>query len=227
MGKDHNRHALLTAMRQPSFYPHPVEDVELRETAISWVFLAGARVYKVKKPLVLPFLDYGSLERRRRMCEEEVRLNRRLAPDVYLGVRPIMQAGRLFSLAEQGETHGAAQFAVEMRRLPEDRTMASLLEGGKLEPDGVRRVGERLAAFHAEAELVAGEEAGISAVARMVDENFETLLSLAGPILDRRRLAGAQRFASAFLTARNEQLADRAAAAASERGTATFASSTS
>lgn len=211
MGKDHDRDALLTAMRQPSFYPHPAEEVELRETAISWVFLAGARVYKVKKPVVRPFLDYGSLERRRRMCEEEVRLNRRLAPDVYLAVRPIVQAGRRFSLAEPGETHGAVEFAVEMRRLPLDRTMASLLEAGELTEHQVRSVGERLAAFHAEAEPVPLEEAGITAVARTVADNFETLLSLAGVIRDRRGLAAAQRFATAFLTARNEQLADRAA----------------
>ena len=59
---------------------------ELRETHISWVLLAGDRAYKFKKPLRLPFLDYGTLERRRALCHEEVRLNRRLAPAVYLGV---------------------------------------------------------------------------------------------------------------------------------------------
>ena len=73
-------------MLEPDFYPHAPRSVELRETHTSWVFLAGELVYKVKKPVVLPFLDYGTLERRHQMCREEVRLNRRLAPEIYLGV---------------------------------------------------------------------------------------------------------------------------------------------
>ena len=73
---------IVAAMLDPGFYPYRPERVELRETHISWVFLAGELAYKVKKPLVLPFLDYGSLERRLEMCREEVRLNHRLAPGV-------------------------------------------------------------------------------------------------------------------------------------------------
>ena len=78
-------------MLDPAFYPHRPERVELRETHGSWVFLAGELAYKVKKPVVLPFLDYGTLERRLRMCREEVRLNRRLAPGYYLGVDAILR----------------------------------------------------------------------------------------------------------------------------------------
>ena len=72
------------ALARAVFYPRPPDRVDVRETHISWVFLAGDRAYKLKKPLVLPFLDYGTPERRREMCREEVRLNRRLAPDLYL-----------------------------------------------------------------------------------------------------------------------------------------------
>ncbi len=77
---------IVAAMLDPGFYPYRPERVELRETHISWVFLAGKLAYKVKEPLVLPFLDYGRLERRLEMCREEVRLNHRLAPAYYLGV---------------------------------------------------------------------------------------------------------------------------------------------
>ena len=76
---------------------------ELHETHISWVFLAGERAYKVKKPLVLPFLDYGSAARRRTMCHEEVRLNRRLAPDLYLGVRSLVPAGETLRLGDEND----------------------------------------------------------------------------------------------------------------------------
>jgi uncharacterized protein len=77
---------LVAALREPAVYPHPVDRVELVETHISWVFLAGERVYKIKKPVDLGFLDFRTLRQRRHFCQEEVRLNRRLAPDTYLGV---------------------------------------------------------------------------------------------------------------------------------------------
>ena len=77
------------ALVRPEFYPDRPDRVDVRETLVSWVFLAGDRAYKLKKPLVLPFLDYGTRQRRREMCGEEVRLNRRLAPDLYLGVRAV------------------------------------------------------------------------------------------------------------------------------------------
>jgi aminoglycoside phosphotransferase family enzyme len=80
---------VCAALARPDFHPDRPPQVEVRETHISWVFLAGDRAYKLKKPLVLPFLDYGTPERRHEMCREEMRLNRRLAPDLYLGVRAV------------------------------------------------------------------------------------------------------------------------------------------
>ena len=75
---------LIQHLSLPAAYPHPVDAVELHQTHISAVFLAGPYAYKVKKPLDLGFLDFTQLDRRRHFCEEEVRLNRRLAPDVYV-----------------------------------------------------------------------------------------------------------------------------------------------
>jgi aminoglycoside phosphotransferase family enzyme len=89
---------------------------ELRETHISWVFLSGERAYKVKKPVVLPFLDYGTAARRRVMCRAEVALNRRLAPDVYIGVRSLVPAGRGRLRLGEEDDPGAVDYAVEMRR---------------------------------------------------------------------------------------------------------------
>ena len=79
-------------MRSPAFYPNAPASVEVVESHISWVFLAGDRAFKLRKPVVFPFLDYGTPERRREMCEAEVRLGRRLAPDLYLGVRPVVRS---------------------------------------------------------------------------------------------------------------------------------------
>ena len=89
--------------------------VELRETHISWVFLVGERAYKLKKPLVLPFLDYGTPERRREMCREEVRLNSRLASEIYLGVRGVAPIPGGMELTDEQDPR-ATDFVVEMRR---------------------------------------------------------------------------------------------------------------
>ena len=105
--------------------------VEVRETHISWVFLAGDRAYKLKKPLVLPFLDYGTPQRRRKMCREEVRLNRRLAPDVYLGVCAVAASDDGLALAAEDDPR-AVDYLVEMRRYDEGCTLAAKLGRGEL-----------------------------------------------------------------------------------------------
>src|SRR5579875_1707683 len=84
---------MIAALMDPVAYPDPVREVEVRQTHISAVFLAGAYVYKVKKPVTFGFLDFGTVAKRRHYCEEEVRLNRRLAPEVYLGVVPVTRSG--------------------------------------------------------------------------------------------------------------------------------------
>src|SRR5690606_1039552 len=81
--------ALIEALLDPRCYPHPVDSVRLMETHISWLLLTGAYAYKIKKPVSLDFLDFSTLERRRHYCEEELRLNRRFAPRLYLDVVPI------------------------------------------------------------------------------------------------------------------------------------------
>lgn len=133
---------VVAALREPSFYPHRPDAVEVRETAISIVFLAGDRVFKVKKPVTLPFLDYSDPDRRRDLCRDEVVLNRRLAPTTYLGVRAIVR--RDGGLALEEDRDDGVEWAVEMRRLPEDRTMAALLAAGRLTSEHVRAVGSRL-----------------------------------------------------------------------------------
>ena len=96
------------------------------------MFLAGERAYKLKKPLVLPFLDYGTAVRRRKMCREEVRLNRRLAADVYLGVRGVAERPDGFELTADDDPR-AVDFVVEMRRYDESHTLAARLERGELD----------------------------------------------------------------------------------------------
>ena len=137
---------LREALARPGAYPHTPRSVELIETHSSWVFLAGDRVYKVKKPLDLGFLDYSSLSRRRYFCEQEVALNAELAPGVYRRVVPI--AGDPPHIGGAGEP---LEYAVEMERLPADGMLDRRLAAGDIDSDLLGRLAVRLARFHRKA----------------------------------------------------------------------------
>ncbi|HZL93715.1 MAG TPA: hypothetical protein VFB99_08725, partial [Vicinamibacterales bacterium] len=111
-GAGRSRQRLVDALQDPRCYPHDVGEIRVVETHISWVFLTGELAYKIKKPVKLPFLDFSTLRRRRHFCEEELRLNRRLAPDLYLDVVPI---GGSTGAPQIGRTP-AVEYAVRMRQ---------------------------------------------------------------------------------------------------------------
>jgi aminoglycoside phosphotransferase family enzyme/predicted kinase len=141
--------AVIRALASPTFYTHRPDRVEHVQTHISHVFLAGPYVYKLKKSVRFPFLDFSTMERRRQFCDEEVRLNRRLCPAVYLDVLPVTRArdGRL----ELGGTGEVLEHVVCMRRLPADRMLPRLLAAGGVRDDMIAALARRIAAFHAEA----------------------------------------------------------------------------
>ena len=141
---------LVAAMLDPDFYPHRPESVELRETHISWVFRAGPLAYKLKKPLVLPFLDYGTAARRAEMCADEVRLNRRLAPRIYRRVVSIVPRGDGYALSAEDDP-AAVDHAVEMEAVDEERSLEALSAARVLSASDVEAIGRLLAAFHATA----------------------------------------------------------------------------
>jgi aminoglycoside phosphotransferase family enzyme len=161
--------AWVDFLHRPGSYPEPVAAVEVRETHMSWVFLAGRYVYKFKKPVRHPFLDFSTLERRRRNCEEEVRLNRRLAPGVYLGIVALTRdaAGQL-TLEGDGVP---VEWLVKMRRLPEDCLLDRAIAARQVPADRLGRAAQRLAAFYRQAPVVAFTAAGYRA---RIDERLET-----------------------------------------------------
>jgi uncharacterized protein len=140
---------LIEQLRRPGAYPHPPDDFRLHQTHISVVFLAGPWAYKVKKPLDLGFLDFTTLERRRHFCQEEVRLNRRLAPDVYLGVVPVTGGPEGLRFEGEGE---AVEWAVKMRRLPPEATLLEELHREALDEETLVVLARRLATFHRQAD---------------------------------------------------------------------------
>src|SRR5262245_10617308 len=141
--------SLLTSLSLPSAYPFGVNKITIRQTHISLVFLAGPFVYKIKKPVSFGFLDFSTLEKRRHFCHEEVRLNRRLAPDVYLGVVPIVQTDRGLVFEGDGTP---VEWGVKMLRLPDEATLDSRLQRGDVTPAQIEALGRRVATFHRDAE---------------------------------------------------------------------------
>jgi len=135
---------------------HPGDRPELVETHISWVLMARQEVFKIKKPLRFSFLDFSTLQKRRHFCEREVALNRRLAPDMYLGMVPIRDGS---GIDTKGNGQGSVvEYAVWMRRMDETRQLDRLLEQGGVTRADMVELARMLAAFHQKAEVVAGAE---------------------------------------------------------------------
>jgi aminoglycoside phosphotransferase family enzyme/predicted kinase len=134
-------------MLRPDFYPHRPSTIELVQTHISYVLLAGEEVYKVKKSVRFSFLDFSTPAQRRYYCEEEVRLNRRLAPDVYRGVVAIAATDDGFRLTDTDDPK-VVDWAVWMRRLPEERMLSELLVRDEVEIEQIGAIAAKLVEFH-------------------------------------------------------------------------------
>jgi aminoglycoside phosphotransferase family enzyme len=140
---------LVQALLDPKVYPDSPQRVEMVQTQMSFVFLTDDYVYKVKKPVDLGYLDYTTLEKRRFYCHQEVELNRRLCSDVYLSVVPIIKHKDSILIEGQGK---ATEYAVKMRRLPQEAMMDVLLAKNQVSPPMVASVAHKLVEFHQRAE---------------------------------------------------------------------------
>ena len=162
---------LVKALLKSKAYTEAPEHIELTQTQMSFVFLTDEYVYKVKKPVNLGYLDYSTLERRQFYCQREIELNRRLCPQAYLGVVPISKKGDDIYLGDSGEI---IEYAVKMRRLPQEFMMSVLLTNNQVSPEMLGRVAQKLAAFHGKAETntVISAFGELETVIQNTDENF-------------------------------------------------------
>ena len=195
-------------MLSPSFYSHAPPEVELRETHASWVMLAGERAYKVKKPVRFSFLDYGTLERRHELCREEVRANRRLAPDIYLRVLGIARDRGRYRMVPEDDP-AAIEYVVEMCRVEEDRSLEALIRDGRLEPRHVDAVARRLARFHADAEPVPPARCVVDSLTAPILDNIEVLREIGPCVLGEEETRAAEGFTRGYIAARGERLTAR------------------
>ncbi len=188
------------------------EGTTVVETHISWVLLGPTEVYKLKKPVSLGFLDFSTVGARRAACEAEVELNRRLAPEVYRGVVPLLrdEAGRL-AIGGPGEI---VDWAVHMRRLP-DRDRADVrLQQGRLEREDLERIARRLAEFHAQARADQSTAAfgRPDAIAVNLRENFDQTRESVARFITPAQAEEIERGQERFLAEHEELLARRIAA---------------
>ena len=169
---------LVSGLLRAEAYPHPVSaPIRLAETHISWVLLTGDLAYKIKKPLRLSFLDYSTLERRHAFCEEEVRLNRRHAPDLYLGVSSI---GGSVSTPQVDGTGPALEYAVRMRQFAARDELVALLDAADVAATDLAALGESVARLHLDAAPAPPDSAfgWPEAVQRITFDNFAELRRL-------------------------------------------------
>jgi hypothetical protein len=199
--------SLVAAMMQPEFYPKPPNRVTHKETHISHLFFAGELVFKVKKAIRFPFLDYSSLVKRRHYLQEELGLNRRLAPSVYLGVMPIAldESGwRLGGWADPGE------YTLVMRRLPEKRMLRFLLHTHQASGEMMQELAKLLAGFHNKAErILIDPDDYVSALERQWNENLSNLKPYLSRSVDREALAAIGSAGSEFIVAHKNLLMRR------------------
>jgi uncharacterized protein len=165
----------LKSLLKPDAYTEAVTCVELVQTHVSYIFLTDRYAYKIKKPVDFGFLNFSTIDRRRFYCNEEVRLNRRLCPDIYEGVVELREtpSGAAF--------HGAGtiiDYAVKMKRLPADRMLDRLVDAGTVSPADMRRISSVIAEFHRTA-LMSPAIAEYGRLERILfnwQENFEQMV---------------------------------------------------
>src|SRR5262245_9292397 len=197
---------MVEALRRPEAYPPPPPTrVALVTTHISWVFLTDHDVWKLKRPVDYGFLDYTTLERRRHACEEEARLNQRLAPGVYLGVVPVRLGPTGHTLAGDGPV---VDYAVHMRRLPDTASADALLRSGALGHDHLWTVAGVLARFYAAA-APTPRYGSVAEIGANVAENFEQTRPFVGRFLDAATFDTVRAWQDGFLARHPERFAAR------------------
>jgi aminoglycoside phosphotransferase family enzyme/predicted kinase len=192
---------LVTSLLKPAAYPEPTSEVGYIETHVSHIFLTDRHVYKVKKPVEFGFLDFTTLRKRHYYCRAEVALNRRLSPDVYLGVSRITREGAGYAVDGRGRT---VEYAVKMRRLPAERALDELLRRDAVTVTDIERIAEKVAAFHVRAATGPSitRLGGLAPTRRNVEENFRQTEPFIGSVLPLETFDDLAAYSRAFMDAK-------------------------
>lgn len=196
-------------MMEPGFYPKPPTTLTHQETHISHLFFADDLIYKIKKAVRYSFLDFSTLSKRRHFLNEELRLNRRLAPSVYLAVVPIARNPSGWRLSAEGE---AAEYALVMRRLPQKRMLSFLLDTHQVTAEMMRDLADLIANFHVAAAPARRIEPQrhLAVLEKLWNDNTTDLQPFVGDLIDRDLYRIVDRFGTDFLRGHRGLLTRRA-----------------
>ncbi len=190
--------AMIQALLEPGVFPDSTDTVELVQTQMSFVLLADDYVYKIKKPVNLGYLDYSTLEKRHFYCQKEIELNRRLCPDVYLGVVTVNRHQGCYAINGKGEV---VEYAVKMCRLPQELMMDVLLAENRVSPEMIARLAERLVTFHKQAETSGSISTfgGLETIAHNTEENFGQTEKYFGRAISRHQYQRIRDYTRSFI----------------------------
>jgi uncharacterized protein len=200
---------LIQQMLQPSFYPHPVTTpIKFVQTHASCVFLTGEFVYKLKKPVNFGFLDYSTVAQRQHFCQEEMRLNQRGAPNLYLAVLPISSDGQQFVLNGSGEI---VEYALQMVQFPQATLLSNMLAAGVVTATHMIELAKVLAVYHAESQTsdYISSFGEIPQLRRSIDENYQQTTKYIGAVQTPQHYAETKAFTDRFFADHPEVFADR------------------
>lgn len=201
---------LVEALRSPSVYPDNPQEIRTAETHISYLFFTGNHAYKIKKAVDFGFLDFTTLEKRKFFCRQEVRLNSRLSPDVYLGVVEIKERDGHITLDGEGKT---IEYAVKMREMPQEGMLNKLVAEGQATPELMARIAQKIALFHKEADTTPeiASFGDVSVIKKNTQENFIQTVHYIGKSISREQYD--------FISARTMDFIDRNKGLFAERKT--------
>ncbi len=189
---------IIEDLKNPGALPDSTVQVNVVQTHISVVFVADSFVYKIKKPVNFGFLDFSTLEKRKHYCHQELTLNRRLARDLYLDVLPVGLVNGKYSLIGQGGD--PVEYAVKMKRIPDDRLMKSLFKAGEITPEHLEEIAKVLSQFHLSAttspeidQFAEPEKFKIN-----TDENFDQVQNHCGLTISKKQFHDIREYTNAF-----------------------------
>lgn len=190
--------AVIKALLKPSAYAEACGKITFLQTHISYIFLTDKYAYKIKKPVDFGFLDFTAIEKRLYFCKEEVRLNRRLAPDIYLNVTPITRVRGGYRV---GGTGRVVEYAVKMKRIPDKVILERMIKDGTITTEVIKRVAEKIAAFHKDALTNKGISGfgEIEIIRQNIEENFSQVSPFTGTAISNKRLDKIRSYAGEFL----------------------------
>jgi aminoglycoside phosphotransferase family enzyme len=201
--------SMIEDLLNPANLPDETEGVSLVQTHISTVLIADQFVYKIKKPVDFGFLDFTTLEKRRYYCDQEIRLNSRLSRGLYLGIVPVLYDGEHYKMG--GGQGRIVEYAVKMKRLPEEMLMKSVFLRGELSETHLRRIAEVLARFHRTARNSPEIDAfGYPDAFRVnTDENFAQTEKYIGTTIPKEDFHELKRWTSSWYASTRSAFMDR------------------